>query len=270
MYLPLVFGRSAEKTVDTRAQGAQSWLARGATTASKPRIGNMQQDDREDPQELLAELDLGGPAPARPDNTSERPRGPRIVGAPTKSHFIEYSRDLTEADLTALDAPRGNVPRSLVRIHSSHHSLAKCLAVGMKHSQASLVTGYSQVRISQLQNDPAFMALVADYREESKSVVTDLTQRLIGLSLDAMELLHERLLEDPQGFTIPVLLDIVKATADRTGHGPGQEMSVRHTVDFIDRPPRETAEEWHQRRQKELLEGANEGPINASAMKRLN
>lgn len=198
--------------------------------------------------ELLDELDLGTSPRPRPD-TLERPH---INGRLPELFFVAYERDLSPADLEALLLPRGTTPRSLVRIHASHHSLARCLATGMKPSQAALVTGYSPGRISSLLADPAFGALIADYQSEAKSIFADLAERMNDLSLDAIELLHERLHENPVGFTVPVLLDIVRTFADRTGHGPGQEVHIKMDRDFIDRPPRETFEEWAKRRTDEL------------------
>lgn len=200
----------------------------------------------EDP--LIDILDLGGTSPPRSD-TLERPR---INGTLPKEFHASYERDLTEADLVALSLPRGTSPRSLVRIHASHHSLARCLATGMKPQQAALVTGYSPGRISALQGDAAFCALVADYQAEAKSIFADLAERMNDLSLDAIEIIQERLHDSPEGFTIPVLLDLVKAFADRTGHGPNQEVHLKMSTDLIDRPPRETFEQWKARRETEL------------------
>jgi hypothetical protein len=203
----------------------------------------MTEDPGQSPKELLDELFLDGLAP-------------RTLGNAPKEVYVEYERDLTQADLEALQAPRGIKSRSLVRIHASHHALAKCLAVGMKPSEAALITGYTANRISILQNDEAFQALVADYRAESKSLIADQTERMTNISLDAMELLHERLLDDPGQFSVPMLLDVVKAMADRTGHGPGAEVNLKvQASDMIDRPPRETFEEWEKRRLRQL-----EGP----------
>jgi hypothetical protein len=109
------------------------------------------------------------------------------------------------------------------------------------------------------------MALVKDYSDEARATFADLAERMAGMSLDAIEILHERLHANPETFSIPVLLDVVKTMADRTGHGPGQEVHLKVDRDFIDRPPRETAAEWQARRVKELaapIEGirGGEGP----------
>lgn len=193
-----------------------------------------------DDSDLLGELDLVEEA------------APRLLGAPRRPFSCECTRELTRADIAALELPRGTKPAPLARIHSSHHSLARCLASGMKTSQAALITGYSVGRISNLQNDPTFTALVRDYRDEAKATFADLAERMANLSLDAIEILHERLHTEPGEFSIPVLLDVVKTLADRTGHGPGQEVNLKIDRDFIDRPPRETAEEWTARREREL------------------
>lgn len=207
-------------------------------------------DDESPAKELLAELDLG---------TEARP--PPV---PPLGFYAAYERDITQADLAAMSLPRGTSARPLQRIHASHHSLARCLAAGMKMTQAALVTGYSQVRIYGLQADPAFQSLVEDYRSEAKSIFADLAERMNDLSLDAIELLQERLHENPEGFTVPVLLDLVKTFADRTGHGPGQEVHLKVDASFIDRPPRESYEEWQERRAKELA------PPPTDELKKLN
>jgi hypothetical protein len=199
--------------------------------------------------ELLSELDLGTGAKRPRSDTLERPR---VEPGPREAAHVAYERDLTEADMAALALPRGTQPKSLIRIHASHHSLARCLATGMKPTQASLVTGYSTGRISALLRDPAFQSLVEDYRREAKSVFADLAERMSEITLDAIEMLHERMHDSPEALTIPMLMDIIKAFADRTGHGPGQEVHLKMSPDLIDRPPRETYEQWQERRSREL------------------
>lgn len=178
---------------------------------------------------------------------------PRLQGRPRASLHAQVTRDLTGADIAALAQCRDTKPAPLKRIRSSHHALARCLASGMKPGQAALVTGYDGARISVLQGDPAFAALVDDYRREAREVFADMAERMSNLSLDAIEILQERLHEAPEGFTIPILLDLIKSFADRTGHGPGQEVKLTMNRDTIDRPPRETFDEWQERRKKELL-----------------
>lgn len=198
---------------------------------------------------LVEEL-FAAPETRRSD-TLERPH---IQGRVANPLHCEFIRDLTEADLEAMKIPgaRGRPAKSLLRIHASHHALARCVAAGLKDTQAALVTGYSTVRVAQLRSDPAFVALVTDYREEIKSVFADFTERACNIKFDALELLQEKMHEAPETLTIPVLLDIIKLFADRTGHGPGAEVVVRNERDFIDRPPRESYEDWIKRRNGEL------------------
>lgn len=209
-------------------------------------------DEKQEAECLLDELDLGPT--------------PRINGALRVPFVCEYSRDLTEADIAALQGPRGSTPKSLARISASHHSVARCLATGMKPNQVALVTGYTPTRISVLQHDPAFSALVEDYRTEARSVFADLADRMNDISLDAIELLHERLQDKPSDFSVPMLLDVIKAFADRTGHGPGQDVNIKLSADLIDRPPRETYEDWQKRRGNELAPPRG----NVIDMKKLN
>jgi len=179
--------------------------------------------------------------------------------------YARYVRELSEGDLAALNSNARVQPKSLLKIRTSHHSVARCMAAGMKNSQAALVTGYTAERIAALMRDPTFQSLVADYRNEVKSIFADLAERMNDLSLDAIEILHERLHEEPQEFSIPMLLDVVKAFADRTGHGPGQEVKLSLATDTIDRPPRESYEDWESRRNKELEVKKIEPDIKAAS-----
>jgi hypothetical protein len=164
-----------------------------------------------------------------------------------------YERDLSEADLMALRTlPRGSGIKPLQRIRSSHHALARCLALGLAPTKAALVTGYSPTRISQLATDPTFKQLVAEYSQDARDIVADYHHRMLQFGLDAMEEAHERLLEDPGSFSIPILLDIITGMADRTGHGTGSTVTHSFNMPTIDRPPRENFEDWKARRDKEL------------------
>jgi hypothetical protein len=59
----------------------------------------------------------------------------------------------------------------------------------------------------------------------------------------------------PEEFTPGMLLDVIKTFADRTGHGPGQDVNVKMSLDLVDRPPRESFEDWEARRARELGQG---------------
>lgn len=185
---------------------------------------------------------------------------PRLLpGAPAREPTAEYSRDLNPSDIAALSARPKTEPYQIKAIRATHHALAKCLASGMKQTQASLVTGYTPTRIGQLMRDPSFAALVEDYKAEAQSIFADMTERMANITFDMLAEIQERFDAEPEKFTIPQMLDIVKTFADRTGHGPNSEVNLNvRTGDIIDRPPKETYEEWTERREKEL--GADSRP----------
>lgn len=178
---------------------------------------------------------------------------PTVVPLRAAAVAATYERDLTEADIMALHTlPRGSHVKPLARIRSSHHALARCLAMGLTPTKAALVTGYSPGRIGQLTRDPSFKQLVHEYMDDARSAMADYHHRMHNLGLDAAEELHERLLEEPESFSIPVLLDVVTNMADRTGHGTGSNVTHSFNLPTIDRPPRENFESWSERRNKEL------------------
>lgn len=134
----------------------------------------------------------------------------------------EAVRELTESDIALLQVERGIKPTQLQRITDRHHALARCLATGMSATESGLVTGYTPSRISILRGDPAFEELIAFYQAETAKPVLDLQQRMTSLALDATAELQDRLELSPAEVSTDQLLDTIKLTADRTGHGPKQ------------------------------------------------
>jgi hypothetical protein len=131
-----------------------------------------------------------------------------------------HVRDITLADLSLLELGRNVVAPNPVKIRDSHHALARCLALGMRPVEASIVTGYSASRISILQGAPQFQDLVEFYREQKNAAFADLVDRMSTLSLDTLEELRERMQDNPQQFKPNDLINLFEALADRTGHGP--------------------------------------------------
>lgn len=148
----------------------------------------------------------------------------------------EVVRELNEADLAMLGLSRDVHPPALKKLKDSHHGLARCLASGVRPGEASSITGFSLSRISILQNDPSFKELVEHYRAGADGALADLQARMTTLSMDALEELRDRLLDSPDELDSELLLDIVKVTADRTGHGPSSKQTqVRVNIDLADR-----------------------------------
>jgi hypothetical protein len=147
--------------------------------------------------------------------------GLRTVGRAAVPVDYEIERELTADDLASLGEARESTPAPTVtRLRERHHALARCLASGMKNVEAAAVTGYDQSRISVLRADPAFRELIEHYRTHVDAAWRDGAQAMADLHLDATTILHERLVEDPDKFDNTELTEIMKLTADRTGHGP--------------------------------------------------
>jgi hypothetical protein len=146
----------------------------------------------------------------------------RTVGRPSALCEVEIVRELTQDDLARLDEPRPSAkpPAVIKRLHERHHALARFVAAGLTNWEASALTGYEPSRISILRNDPTFRNLVSFYGEKKDALIADMHLRLSGLSVDAIDELRNRLEEKPEEFTNGQLLDMVKAGADRSGHGP--------------------------------------------------
>ena len=124
--------------------------------------------------------------------------------------------ELAPEDLLATGGPR-SAPEPLERLRSTHHLLAQRLASGLKQEEVSAITGYSASRISILQRDPAFQGLLAFYKERQQEIFVDLAERVRGVSLDALEVIGERLREEPEEFTNRDLLELVSTSLDRVG-----------------------------------------------------
>lgn len=124
------------------------------------------------------------------------------------------------SELTELDRPPTYDKTVVKRLRDSHHALARALASGMKIADASLATGYSPSRISMLQGDPAFRELLEHYRHTKAEAIIDVEARALGLGADAMQELHERLMDNPEAITDPVLLEIVCKALGLAGYGP--------------------------------------------------
>lgn len=145
---------------------------------------------------------------------------PRLSGRASKAFAVEKLRDLGPADLALLASERGIAPKPIAKLRDRHHALARCLAQGMSNAAASAITGYDPSRISILKADPTFKELVAQYTSIEDGLLADFTERATNLSLSAMNEIADRLEEAPEEFSVPTLLEIVKTTADRTGHAP--------------------------------------------------
>jgi hypothetical protein len=147
---------------------------------------------------------------------------PRLNGRAPARLEVAYVRDLTSADVSLLGTERGIKAPNRKRLRDRHHSLARCLAQGMKPWEASAVTGYSPSTISILQADPTFVELVAFYAEHEDAALAEFSQRASLVTLTALNNLQEIVENDEEPLTLEQNLTVVKTLADRTGHAPVQ------------------------------------------------
>lgn len=139
----------------------------------------------------------------------------------------EALREVTARDLANLDATKDTSQPSVARIRDSHHSLARLIALGKSNVEVAAITGYSQTRISILRTqDPAFKELVEFYRARVDEQFLDFTYRTAEMRNDALSVLHERIVEDPDRVENKELIEALKFSADRTGHGPKMKSEV--------------------------------------------
>lgn len=152
---------------------------------------------------------------------------------------IEFNmtRELTKDDLASLvlrDRNRtSDKAPQLKRIRERHHKLARLLAEGRKEEEVATMCNYSVMRIQQLMKDPSFSHLVKHYREMVNEEFIDFQSKLAEAGMDGLELILDRMEENPDDIEMRDLVKIVTMAADRTGHGPSQKSEV--TISFGER-----------------------------------
>jgi len=157
---------------------------------------------------------------------------------------FSYVRDLNGGDVEMLLNPpaQGLETSPIKAIRHQHHLLARLLAEGRKAVEASAITGYSQSRISILQNDPAFKELLVYYKENVKAIYLDVHERLAVLGISSVEELQARIEETPEKFTSGQLVDIATMAFDRSvaptkgGGKTGNNAPVQVQVVFTSAP----------------------------------
>jgi hypothetical protein len=97
----------------------------------------------------------------------------------------------------SLPAPRATI----TQIRHSHHQLAQMLATGTKHSECSLITGYSPTYISILKTDPTFQELIEHYSSQREMLFVDVIERMRSLGLSTLDELQSRMEDDASQFT---------------------------------------------------------------------
>jgi hypothetical protein len=167
---------------------------------------------------MVPELDIGGT---------------RLVGRRSAALAVEVVRDMEESDLALLASERGTKAPSRVKLRDRHHALARALANGMTPGEASAFTGYTPSTVSILQSDPAFKELLSHYRDVKDAAFAEFQERAALLSIAAVTELHDRLENEDDPISTSTVIEIVKLTADRTGHAPvSRSVSVSVSADL--------------------------------------
>lgn len=149
---------------------------------------------------------------------------------------VNVERILGEEDLRALSIEKGSTAPPIKRITDRHHALARLIVEGKAMSEAAYICGISLSRASILKNDPQFMELLEFYRRESHEHYKDMHERLSNLSMDAVQLIADKMEDDPDSLSTNQLLEIAKMGADRTGFGPqSSQTNVNVNVGVADR-----------------------------------
>lgn len=155
--------------------------------------------------------------------SAERSLVGRGKGKAELSAFV--TRDLTQADIDQANERSVGVSSSaaLSKLRDRHHMVAQMLARGLRPTDIANITGYSVSRISVLKADAAFAELVEMYRGQAQEVFSNTLNKMKALTDDALEVLQERLEENPESLTNTHLLKLVEAVGDRAGFAPTQK-----------------------------------------------
>lgn len=128
---------------------------------------------------------------------------------------------LFNSDSVDLPQPKAAPQAGLLkRLSARHHRLARVLAEGIPPGDAAVLCGYSLSRVSILQTDKAFQELMAFYAAQRAEAFADTGRKLSEVASTALDLLQDRLEDEPDAFSSAQLLAIATAAADRSGHGP--------------------------------------------------
>lgn len=144
----------------------------------------------------------------------------------------DVARVLEANDLAKPPAP---LFQHLKKITQRHHQVARAIAMGLKNWEIAAATGYSEVRISILKSDPMMKELIKAYTAKQEQIVTSLHEKLVNISLDAADVLQDRLEDKPDEITINQAMAMIELTADRTGYGPASTQNHNHNIGVADR-----------------------------------
>lgn len=135
------------------------------------------------------------------------------------------------------EAATGLAMPPLKRIRERHQSLARAIALHPEKSQKQIALehGIAPGTLSRLCGDQTFKDLVEHYKQDLEVALEDTVAKLSTLSREAIDELQERLDNNPDDLTTGQLIEIVKMSADRSGHGPTSQQNVNINVGLANR-----------------------------------
>ncbi len=88
----------------------------------------------------------------------------------------------------------------LNNMQERHHAVARLMASGRGNAEIAHILGYASGTISKLRSDPALAGIVAMYRKQSQTKVDEILATLSNTGARVLEVLIERLNNDPDAF----------------------------------------------------------------------
>lgn len=153
--------------------------------------------------------------------------------------LITDVRPLRPADLVQVVAtkrPSTGRPESAVKRLSARHRLAaRLIAEGKSNIEVANICGYTPQNIVILKQAPAMQDLIKHFQEEADVVYRSVNERLSEVAGEALDLLMDKIENDPEAVSLNQAIELVKLGADRTGNGPQRSQNVNVTVDIADR-----------------------------------
>ena len=101
-------------------------------------------------------------------------------------------------------------PPLLAKLRHAHHLLAQTLAAGHTTEMASLITGFTTVRVNQLRTDPTFAELMAHYQSVEEVRGVELSARAEALGISSLDELQERMEQAPESFSKKDLMGLAE------------------------------------------------------------
>lgn len=158
--------------------------------------------------------------------------------APAKERFVGEPTPLTKDDMGKLFEGAWKPTVTVEKLRHSHHRVARMMAAGLRDFEITEKTGYKSARLHVLKSSPAFIDLVARYKEMVDKGFQQNADEFSALAtqnmIKAQSMIADTLDDaEEEGVKLP-LRDLIALQADGADRfGYGKKSSVLNTnVDF--------------------------------------